>query len=630
MNVTPISPAFSEIVDTPTNKISKPRSGKSKNSSRSRFGCSQCRSQRAKCDEIKPKCSRCTSKNIGCTYQMTLQYREDFENKGKKFGREGVWGKMGNKKTVSELIKKSHNSYYLDIENKNNLMFINFSYHEFKEPAMILRPSIRPSIFPPEIKSLGDYDRSSLSFALSYYIEFISPILNPVDNIQDSLLASRYLPDHHIVIEKGLNLSSLIQYAQYNPHLFFLILSLGSIYLSKISPGSYNEEWFDKSYLFKLKGLSMIGGVIDYINDPSRHNKHKSYRLDTSLLLSLVLLIMDEVADDCNEKWVFYLKTCKKLVFSPEFIQPKSQLEDSLLRFAIDFLNYQECMGRTACRQENSFFDSLKTLDDEPVDNLVPKSLISWMGCDKKLINVISDITDLSLERSNRGITENNYQILCNAMKQKLDAMDLKIKADDILFDIAYDFNRNFKEVSQVAKSELIILADDIHPEEFCFILACEVKRACTSIYLDCCLLNKTPEDEGIKTQVKQLYKYLKFIILNNDFRWCSTLLWSLFIVSSSISVHDEECEDLRYLTLSLLDKLEKNSLGNVNQTRDIISSIWKARDLQNCDEHSFGKLRKSEISNPRHKKSHCTTYLGPTNDWEHFVANESYRISLA
>lgn len=604
------------------NKVKKPKPSKAVTNFRSRFGCSQCKKRRIKCDESKPHCGSCEARGVSCTYTVTLQFREDFENQGKRFGREGVWSKApkSKNKTLLQLTEKSELSYYLDIKNKAQLVFINFFYKDLNRRLKILYPSLQPSIIPPDINKI--YDHPSLNFALNYYIDFISPIFNPINTKDDSGMVL-YLEQNDIVIEKGLDLLSLIKYSQTHTHIFYLILSLGSMYLSKFNGIQKSQEWLSKAQSFQKSGVSLIDSFINSAN----HS-----RLSTDVLLSLVLMIMYEIGDDCNSEWRTYLKKCKKIVHSPHFVKPKEGLELSLFKFSLEYLNYIESMGRTACKDENSFFLPPEDDNNSKWVNSVSKSksLISWMGCDRKLINVISDITDLSLERRNRGITEQNYQILISKIDNRLQLMNLHIRSEEILFDIGSDLE-NFYGETDVSKSDLILINDSIDSEKLCFLLSSEVKRLATIIYLECCLLNKTPEDKDIGKMIKWIYKNLKFIILKHDYKWVSTLLWSIFIASAEISVLSDDCEELRYLTLQILLKLEKNSLGNVNQTRDIILRIWKARDLSFSDETSFGSITKHDKKLIKRKlQNYEVMYLGIVNDWETFVADESYTISLA
>ncbi|KAK6456804.1 fungal-specific transcription factor domain-containing protein [Scheffersomyces xylosifermentans] len=613
-------------------KVTKKRKASTTESktSRSRFGCEECKSKRIKCDETKPRCTRCTSRGIRCNYKITLKFREDLEEQGKKFGREGVWSKDGGAANSSnELVLRSKQSYYQHVRNVNQLRFINTQYRDILKLADRLAPSLQPSIIPVDILHAVSDDASSLNFALTYYINFVSPILNPVGNQSKYYNLQSKKSNKYIVVEKGLDLSSLVQYSQNNNNLFYLILSLGSMYLSKLD-GSGTNDWFQKSRYFQELGIQRLKNELNTLFFENGMHSPKLYTTD--VLISLVLLILYELANDCNRKWTVYLKMCRKIVNSPEFKLPHNSLEYSLLKFALEFLDYQESIGRTACKDDNSFFLQFQEEEEnEDVANgtlakVEKVNLVSWMGCDRRLLNIISDITDLSFERFSKGITETNYQIICNEMRHKLDKMSLNMM-ETMLVPDSLDQPRLSTEPSTPAEAELCLVNSEMEVEEFCFLLSCEVKRMATIVYLECCLLNKTPEDEMVQRLVKQMFALLEFIVIKNDFKWYSTLIWSVFIASSEISSLSEDCEELRYLTLQILDILETNTLGSVGRTRQIILDIWKRRDLDNSDDNSYGYLRKTiDDGNPRNDG----LLLGFTNDWEKYVVKEDYAISLA
>lgn len=585
----------------PLSKVGK----KSPNTShwgRSRSGCELCRARRIKCDETKPLCKRCTEKKVDCIYKKTLQFREDFEHTGRKFGREGVWNKGLSKDTVLDLILKSRSSKYAPLRNLQALQFINFFYQDVQKVPFIERP-LRANIIPVDITKNLQYDQSNVGFALNYYIDFISPIFNPT-----GISTSQYLLTRGIVVEQGLNIRSLIQYSQSKPHVFYLMLALGSIYLSRLDGGS-RKEWLTTSQEFQNIGLGLVQGTLSNIYEGSLDI------FSVDILLSLVLLTLLEVANDCDSNWVDHLRTAKTLISCIGFGYPESGIEAELLKFCLEFLSYQESMGRTACKQSNSFFlppDDFENIPNGSFDDMglrLPPldSVVTWMGCDRKLVHLISDITDLSVERFTSAVTEESYMLLATAMVTRIEAMAFNV---DIEAMVGYNEPNRPLELS------------GMNIEECCFLLSSEVKRLVTGIYLQSSIFNRTPEDREINEAVHRIYRLLDFIVLKHDFKWCSTLLWSLFVVASEISISDIACDDLRYQTLAMLTKIEANSLGNVNKTRAIILRVWKLRDLDNSDETSFGSTRKPKV---RGKK-----LLGFVNDWETYVADKSYRISLA
>ncbi|RCK56464.1 hypothetical protein Cantr_05793 [Candida viswanathii] len=176
---------------------------------------------------------------------------------------------------------------------------------------------VRGVIIPHDvIYGSGIQDVNSLGYALNYYVHFISPILSPVGNNSITYDQIPNASDATIVIEKGLDLSSLMKYSQKNNAIFFLMLSLGSMYLSK------------------LNGVRNVLGVGSETGTP----------FDTDLLVCLVLLIFMSLPTTVTGNG-----RCIEVVQEIDNIQklqdPKESLEYSLLKFCLEFLDYQESWG---------------------------------------------------------------------------------------------------------------------------------------------------------------------------------------------------------------------------------------------------------------------------------------------
>ncbi|KAI5951615.1 hypothetical protein KGF54_004689 [Candida jiufengensis] len=587
--------------------------------------CDICRNKKIKCDKLKPSCTRCQEKGITCVYTLVLQFKEDVESQGKRFGREGI--NSHNKITTNEFNKRSRKSYYQLIKNRDQLKFINFFNDDIINFNNKLTPTLQSSIIPPDILSVdyGTLDSNVLNFAIKYYIDFISPILNPTTNNKTITIPTVNNDINNISIESGLNLNILVQLSNQNTSIFYLMLSLGSFYLSK----SYNEQkdkqqkqiWLDRAFHFQNLGLNKIKPILDDISTISTQNFKVS-----DIIIALVLLILFEIANNCNFKWIDYLQICKKIMKLNKINIPTDQGEYNLLKFALEFLYYQDSVGRTACKDDSLYIVQLDDETEQEVNDFLNSrsnshnnhdlNLVSWMGCDRKLIKIIADITDLSFERFKRTINEKQYLGLCNELLNQLDVL----KIDYFDFDELIDFEENNTTNSKINQ---VISNNGMKEEEFYFLLSNETKRLSTKLYLNCCLLNMTPEDEEVQFLVNKIFKYLKFLIITKNFNWFSTLIWSIFITSSEISCLSNNCETLRYLTLNLLNRLKNLTLSNIEKIIFIIKEIWKKRDLNNSDLHSIGII---DINSRKFKKR--KKYLGFENDWEKFVVDE-YGIAL-
>lgn len=278
------------------------------------------------------------------------------------------------------------------------------------------------------------------------------------------------------------------------------------------------------------------------------------------LLLSSLLLCLYDLANDCHDDWSQHIVMVKWILGNFNF-KPINDVEFKILQFTKDFFGYQEAMGRTACRKVSLFQP-----DEWENDN----SLIAWMGCTKKMISTITDITDLSYERT--SMDHKDYHLLTDKIESMLQ-----------------------EEVNYAVKVS--------NQEYDCFLLGCECKKIATKIYFYCALLNKSPKDSIIIDLVSNLSKFLEFIIIDNHYCW-SFLLWPTYIMATQIDPLSSNCEELRALTLDIFNALELNSLGNVNKSREIILKIWNKRDL------------------------HFT--MKNENDWDLYISDENLNISLA
>lgn len=502
----------------------------SKKLSRSRNGCLECRKKRKSCDEAKPSCSRCQKQNTKCTYKVLAKFKEDLELKGAAFGREGIWHKNKIATNTNDLSKLASENHYLNsYKYPGRLYFVNVTTND-----LTTFPRIFGSLYPDE--DLFLLDDGSSNFALSYYLEHVSPIFNPIKSRDKDVLDFR----------------SLIQYSHKGAdHVFDMLLAIGSCYLARQN----KEHWMPKAHNYKKLAMKKV---------KERLRNTQMSDMVYEMLLSSLLLCFFDLANDCNDDWSQHIIMVKWLLNNYNF-EPTNEIDSKVLSFTSDFFGYQEAMGRTACRNV-SIFNS----DNWEEDN----NLISWMGCSKKLVSTITDITDLSYERL--SMDEQDFKILTKRIENSIDQQQS--------------------------------LAVITNVEEDCFLLGCECKVLATKLYFQCSLLNKSPRESGVCDMVNLLGQYLRHIVLDNGYTW-SFLIWPTFIMATQIDPLNSESEELRALVLDILNYLELNTLGNVNKSREIILSIWNKRDL--------------DTSSTKIAVAH-------KNDWELYIANKDLNISLA
>ena len=148
------------------------------------------------------------------------------------------------------------------------------------------------------------------------------------------------------------------------------MLSLGSMYLYKLNTDQgantdNAQQWLNNARYFQYLALKRIQPIIEQLIN-QEENINGKFGVD--LLISLVLLILYEFSNNCNKNWTIYLKLSKKLLTSTKFEIPKksiNSLEYSILKFCLQFLDYQESMGRTACKDKAFIFPDYAQDEEE-------------------------------------------------------------------------------------------------------------------------------------------------------------------------------------------------------------------------------------------------------------------------
>lgn len=494
--------------------------------SRSVHGCTPCKRRKIKCNEARPRCSRCCERNLNCSYQVSLKFQDDFDRVGKKFGRQ---------KVKKDLSVASRWHAYVPISNHDKLQFVNVS----PDDVLGVVPSpVVSTIIPVDLKLALEYDFVNMGFAIKYYVAFVAPILNPIGD--DSVWIS-----DNVVIDRGIDIREMVQYSQSHPQLFLMMAALGCVYLGRntksIDPVQ-SSSWLAAGFAFQRKAVSKAGAELTRVLEGDLTKPYSS-----DIILVLVLLIMFEIANDCNDQWRHYIKTALMLLLHGKVIPPANKVQKHLTNFAIQYLFFQESVSRTACADENSRFWAMV-----PFAPCQPwsKTVITWMGCDRHVVYLILEITDLYRQKQRKSvppgkIVEESTRIGESLRSRVLDTRSLSIKKDS----------------------------------HQCLVLTNESKRLTAELYLATSLDNMVPEEPRIENLVEQILTLLEEII-SYPLQWTNTLLWLTFMAGTQISPTLANCDRHRHSVLTILERLERFSLGNVERTRAALMRIWAKRDL--------------------------------------------------
>ncbi|ODQ65908.1 hypothetical protein NADFUDRAFT_82835 [Nadsonia fulvescens var. elongata DSM 6958] len=638
------------------------QSAGSANSRRSRNGCVTCRKSKVKCDEKLPACSRCTRRNEAdkCIYlSKQFQFKEDFESRGATFGREGVWSKSDKKKNGSYSSKTDSlndlssqppvtylknyeevNSYFLNttVENMNGLTCKDIQSREFQYTKLSYtrNKALFFSILPSDINSNPNYPTS---FIMSYYFEKLSPILSPSSTINKTVSQGLYTDSSPFLLSgkevkssfsSGIDPHIIIPFARSYTHVFHTLLALAACHMSRT-----NDQW--KVIGAKYKGIALKqlrqrlqgnGTAIDF-----------QAAIQPDVLVTMMLLCLYEIADDCDENWTVHLKAARDVIsaiqnskspssglktlpkdstITPNANVPgtKSSSLEPITKMTIQFFAYQDIIGRTACG-EPALFDRQYWVEDET-------GIDEWIGCSNILIGIISDITDLSYTRRRclkNGISEELFLQHEQELLYKAQIIEKELHSLSPREDI--DYNRLFHPLKNGKVADINYYTDRQR-----LLFLSEAKRLATIVFLHCTLYDKTPADGVISGYVQRILKLIKIIIECNGSR--SSLIWPLFVASCELSpFYPEDEKEFRFgraFILDACDNLNEFTIGNVNKTREIIANVWKKRDL--AVDNVSGPKDASVGARVELDKDGVLIYK--RNDWEEIVEPESYKISLA
>ncbi|EGV65395.1 hypothetical protein CANTEDRAFT_113113 [Yamadazyma tenuis ATCC 10573] len=315
----------------------------------------------------------------------------------------------------------------------------------------------------------------------------------------------------------------------------------------------------------------------------------ESAEIRVDLWVSFLIITLYYLADECNDNWSNQLRSCQQLLRQSEVRAVTDPVERKLFTYTVEFFSYQESMGRTACHKSNVFNEEWTKHLGQAEGEVV---LIPWMGCDKRLIRIVSDITDLSIS----ALPQQTFREKRAAIMDELENIKMKhFNPDNFL----YMIDNSLLDQSPASCDDnygcLFYYYDQIsdeaaNMEEFCFLLTCEIKRLCGLLYATSCLYYQSPSQPSIVSLVTKIFNYTKFIIISNNFFW-SSLTWPLYMISTQLDFADPMSEVQKLDILNMFDMIDQKGLGNVGKAKSAVETLWKKRSLY---DRAKGKEKKT------------------------------------
>ncbi|KAK4234196.1 fungal-specific transcription factor domain-containing protein [Achaetomium macrosporum] len=480
---------------------------------RTRSGCWKCRERRVKCPEQRPICGHCKRLGFVCAYDVRLSWQAVVTPKTGPRGRKpepAVEDWMFLNTTISDFINADPPSQHIHA---------------------------RPTQYAGDIRGHG------------HLTSHIGPYLPPLSmDREDSYLWEYFATcvTPHCSLDKGTNpyQNVILRIAASSPQgpLFQCIIGASANQLYNLGHKSFGA----KSWQCRANALALLTkGVTDQAYQADTDSQRLDPDSAAQLIGSAVMLCFSEILQDCSQTWTahasFALSYLQK--YEPELENIAPVLHE-LAQFAVAYFTYHVALASTASTTAASQRPLPLTRAISSSGTCPMTTLQLLTGCSDRLLDLISDITQLSTEK------ERLYPAPVPDFKRRRDNIERELYA-------------LHQPVASPPGSEQTQFND-----------IAELKRLTTLLYLHSRVDNAGPREPHVMRLTARILQSLQHISLRTN-----TILWSLFIVAT-LGVRPESDGD-RKLVMERLTALQRTrELGNVRMARRIIEDVWRARDL--------------------------------------------------
>ncbi|EXJ85970.1 hypothetical protein A1O1_06339 [Capronia coronata CBS 617.96] len=562
---------------------------------RTRAGCLTCRSRKVKCDEQRPTCHRCQISRRQCDYGSEIRWEEDYVSKGRAFGRAGVWSKSGCSSSSTATFPSTSVPAIpgqwrpVPVPPIHPYHFLNYSAQTFEEPLRIDRHNGSQAW---QAAGYGGAHLQRLASRLNAALEADSSPY-PINSYSTALTRSRSLPlIPHIVDEDQSMLlnyyvqklcplttsSKLAQSPFANLILPFTLTNSNTGILSILALSACHRA--KKEPAWRLPAMKLKAQVLQELQNRFHVEGPEKVAASSDTLITMVVLCLYEIIQDCDKGWVVHLKGAHDMVRFRKELQriPGTEVEvNDLTAFAERFFAFHDVIGRTACAQVPLFGRDYWNFGEKVVD--------VWMGCSPELVALLCTITELSRAAyadPTISITD-AFVNACAVARFKLESLEQAVENDQ---------------------------------DEF-LMMSASIKRLAALLYLNCALYNTLPTTPHVIYLVEQIMRQVVGFIEKG---FMTGLTWPVFVAAVELNNYNDDLwidersgrpVHGRKLVLEVLHIMETSTVSNIDRMRAIISQVWQARDME---EDPFSQTADSHYSR---------------NDWEKYVVPVSENISL-
>ncbi|EED16935.1 conserved hypothetical protein [Talaromyces stipitatus ATCC 10500] len=510
---------------------------------RVRSGCKTCRVRRVKCDETKPRCRNCLRKGLACDNSVQLKWKQEFEDRGLAFGRQGRWGKsqplqlesspstFGIERCTFPIIKSHH--------------FINSGYWDFNDDHPETGTECGDIV---KIEGISE-DSTAVYLAPSVMTCSISPTpcaypsLTKVDS---------HLVDYFLMRLCPLTTSSRLAPSPFAQLVFplFSIPGQDDILKAVLALSARHRSISEPQW--SRSAMTLKGDVIHSLRKRLESWGGTNSPLDPQILVMVMFLCLYEIVDNCDHRWVLHLRASKEIIQRSWNVKEQPYPSESLgglTAFTERFFAFQDVISRTACGN-SALFGVDYWADTDRHSSFID----SWMGCSPALVSILCRIVEVSRLKQRDDISPDFLERESAELEQQLEAMHQK--------------------------------TDQTLHEDDALLLAAELKRKSVLLYHHCVLYDAGPSTPFV-CQLKR--SILEGICELVESGLAAGLAFSIFVAAVELHPTDDQlfydkrtgqfvCG--RRLVLETLEVMAKSSLSNISRTKAVIQKVWRMRDM--------------------------------------------------
>ncbi|OJJ67795.1 hypothetical protein ASPBRDRAFT_47308 [Aspergillus brasiliensis CBS 101740] len=501
-----------------------------------RGSCLVCRKRRIRCPRNKPVCERCWNDNKKCVYGQNFRWEEESIMLGIAHGRSRGTSQFSQKEPWKILVVERKNFQFLNFGINDMDISRGLSYSTVSSDGCLSQNSVPPSLSPmpgiwPEF--------SNKLFEL--YCEQVSQSM--------ILINDCWNPFRRLVLPLAFQ----------NPIILAMVFALGALSLAQAG----QKKLHSIALHYKIHSIRMLRHAL----------LHSTSIMSDSNMIAILMLSVFEASESEDSTWSIHLCAVFDMI-NTSSKKEMSSFSPEVLRFVSRFFIVKEAFWGTACgkRGKVKTFPIARTTVIDP-----------HLGCSLELIDIISEITDLSMQSSQFNLS--SYSQVSSPPEDLTHKFNLWSEKKEIIRHRLEHLTQHISSTT-LPETQSRFSAGPQHHEQCVAPGWLEKMLQQTSslihvsvrLYFLVCLCTSSPDHPNVQNLLQEAIALLKSPSLYSVH---PMLVWPIFICAI-YAVDDAD----RVFFLDKFDALQTHchvhlAARALKRCRNIVESVWKQRDIR-------------------------------------------------